>query len=793
MKSNNSRKSYTGYANNNNLLDPADYSSHKIGILDPAGHQPNPLTGQAYSDTYKNLGKIWSQYPAYLKAEEIIKDIATNQVLLVISGTGSGKTVLVPKFTLHVLNYDEKIAITLPKQNSAESAAEFSAKTLDVQLGKEVGFKYKGSDKRMLSDSTKLLYATDGTVVAQLMKDPSLSDYSAVIIDEAHERKIQIDFLLYLLRNTLKLRPEFKLIIMSATINKELFTNYFEDFKFKAIELGGVTNYPITSIFLEKPITNKEYMKYGLEIIKKIEATNSSSPANSSNPEDILFFVTSANETRQTCDQINDNNKLGYCTELYAGLSQDKQKLALDKDSYKIISNKHRKIVTATNVAESSLTIDGIKYVIDSGYELLSSYDPILNARILEKKFVSQAQVIQRKGRAGRTSPGLCYHLYTKEEFDNKMKDFPEPAIRTSNLYDECIRLLHQPYIRTVDNLRDILNGFIEPPKTRFVNSALSLLTRLDLIEDDKISRLGDLVADLNIDPMQGLALILGYKLRCAKELCALFAILETTKNTIGDLFKKPGQKANAKEVSQYENARKRLVHEYGDHMTLLKIFQKYRDHKQANKPSQDLEPDSMTERTDSDLKAEDLAEEQTEDPEDVFDSEQDGGRRKKRQRDRDHAGRDRHTYQPHYSDPSSGKLGDIHKWARDNYIKLYVLDKANRTYQRTKDQVRRVLSRPNILENIFDFEDKLPDLNSKTLEHRIMLCILFGFRTNIANIKLKRFPPSRDSFINILNFKQYDDDVVYHELFIHNGRSETNIVSKIPSNIYASYRKLIK
>ena len=217
-----------------------------IGILDPDGKNNNPLNNNTYSENYKILSKIWKNFPAYKYAKDILHGIKHNQVILVVSGTGSGKTVLIPKFALHILDYKGKIAITLPKQIIAKSAAEFAAATLDVKIGEHVGYQYKGESKH--SKDTKLLYATDGTIVAHLMSDPLLLEFDTVIIDEAHERKVQIDFLMYLLRNVLQNRPTFKVIIMSATINAEVFESYFSKYKFTRFDIGTETHYPIESI-----------------------------------------------------------------------------------------------------------------------------------------------------------------------------------------------------------------------------------------------------------------------------------------------------------------------------------------------------------------------------------------------------------------------------------------------------------------------------------------------------------------------------------------------------------------
>jgi len=554
-------------------------SINNIGILDPNGTNLNPLTNLPYSDEYKQLAQSWSKLPAYKHIDSIINKVTNNQVILVISTTGSGKTVLLPKIMLHILNYKGKIAITLPKQIITKSSAEYASKTLDVKLGEYVGYQYKGSSKSGKSVNTNLLYATDGTIVAQLLKDPSLKEFDAVIIDEAHERKVQIDFLLYLLKQTVSLRPEFKLIIMSATVNEKIFSDYFKNFKFTTISIGGERIYPIESIFLDTSLkTNNEYIETGMKIIKNI--------SNKKEQGDILFFVTSVNETFESCKKVNNYSSNDYCVEVYAGITQEKQELAQNKDSYKVQFNKNRKVVIATNVAESSLTIDGIKYVIDSGMELSGIYDPKLRARILNKNLITRAQAIQRMGRAGRTGPGICYHLYTKDDFENKMRPYPEPTIRVSNISGECLRLLNLESIKNVNNLKQVLNDFIEPPNKQYVNDSILQLEQLKLIKSLELTQLGSFISNLQFDPMQSLAIYTGYHLNCAREVIAIIVLIDAMKGNMSDLFIKPVEEENVTEndsakkqsklMIKYNDARKKLSHKYGDHLSLLNIFTKY-------------------------------------------------------------------------------------------------------------------------------------------------------------------------------------------------------------------------
>ena len=545
---------------------------NNIGILDPTGVNLNPLTEQPYSESYKDLALKWSALPAYKKINDLIKQIKKNQVTLVISSTGSGKTVLVPKILLHILDYKGKIGITLPKQIIAKSAAEYAAKTLDVELGTHVGYQYKGSDKSAKSDDTKLLYATDGTIVARLMKDPLLNDFDGIIIDEAHERKVQIDFLLYLLKQTLIGRPDFKLIVMSATVDENIFKKYYSQFKFGIVNIGGERAFPITSIFLKKPITEKEYIETGLEIINKI--------LKETKVGDILFFVTSVNETLNTCKLLGKGDD--YCIEVYAGINAERQELAQNKDMYKDKFNKKRKVVIATNVAESSLTIDGIKFVVDSGLELHGYYDPKIRARILEKGFITHAQATQRMGRAGRVEAGTCYHLYTEEIF-NKMKKFPEPAIKTSNIWSECLNLLNLPTIRDTVTLSDILSQFIEPPQKKYVDDAITQLKQLDLINgDNEISDLGIIISQMQMDPSQAVAVYTAWHLHCAKEVVAILCMIDAMKGNFGELFVRPENIARENEsrlkqvIEQQKKAKQKLAHKTGDHLSCLNIYTQY-------------------------------------------------------------------------------------------------------------------------------------------------------------------------------------------------------------------------
>jgi len=689
------------------------------GILDPNGINNNPLNDKPYSDTYKKLGQVWSKFPAYENVKDTLDIIKNNQVILITSGTGSGKTVLIPKYVLHTYDYTGHILISLPKQIIAQSAAEFAAKTLDVELGEQVGYKYKGSDTKYLGKNPNLLYATDGTIVAKLLNDPLLEGVDAVVIDEAHERKVQIDFMLYLLKHVVEKRKDFKLIIMSATVNADIFKSYFAQFKFGELDIGSKTNYAIESIFVDKTVGPNEYITEGMNIIDKIINNNN----NNNKINDILFFVTSVNETLDVCKKLRILYPKIECIEIYSGISDETQEKIGKK------TGDNQRILVATNVAESSLTVDGIKYVIDSGYELLSYYDAKKHGRVLEKGLITHAQAKQRMGRAGRTAPGICYHLYSKDDFNNTMKPYPEPSIRLSNITTECIRLLSLERIQSIENLLHVLGGLIEPPREIYIKLALKTLQDLNLTTKNKINPLGIFCSELQLEPEQALSIYCGYKLFCVKEVSAILIISDIIKNNLNELFLLPNDllknKQNDKNYNsmlnnlteKFRDQKKKLIHKYGDHLTLLKIFSKYK-------------------QIDAD-----------------------------KRRD----------------------------WCHENFLKYNVLEKCLDTYERIKFRIigeTRKFADEDVSKDFPIISDNnLNELTSSDIDYRILYAIYFGFKLNkgfynaftrsYRTLYLDRVNISKDSSVF-----DTDKNIIYTELFITNNSQNLNIVSVIPTKL---------
>lgn len=371
---------------------------------------------------------------------------------------------------------------------------------------------------------------------------------------------------------------------MSATISSTIFKNYFSDFKYKHISIPGRT-YGVSSIFLKSPIKHNQFLDEGLKIIIQI--------LKSDKPGDILFFITSKTEAFRLCKNLTRHlestegkqikttfRQHPFCVELFSGIDPKKQELAQEKDLYKAENNYNRKIVVSTNVAESSLTVDGIKFVIDSGLELNSIYDPIYHAKILQIKLISQAQAIQRKGRSGRTSEGTCYHLYTKDDFENIMEKFPQPDIRVSDLSVESLRFLNKDSM-DVKKLIDMFTRFIEPPRENYIVSSINTLMQLGVVENNKISKLGKKVIKVGGNtPMDGLALIFSKIYNCSYEMSKIISLIDAININIDTLFYIPRRRIDKqeymKELEKFNKIRRKFKHKYGDHLSLLNIYTKF-------------------------------------------------------------------------------------------------------------------------------------------------------------------------------------------------------------------------
>ncbi len=589
-------------------------------ILDIKGIKNNFINNEPFSEKYITLAQKWSKLPMYKdkkSIEKFFKLLNKCNVILLISGTGSGKTVLVPKFVLKYvmsIGLKGKIAVTNPKTLTTVYNAEYGAITLDIELGKEVGYKYRGSPSNAVSEQTRLIYCTDGLILATILGgDPLLKDYEGVIIDEAHERQINIDILLKLIKDLIKKRPDFKLIIMSATINATVFRDYFntDDIKYGEMEVSGESNFEITQNWQSPKIKvdRSNYVDIAVDKIMEI--------INTTDTGDILVFVpitsdavkgctllktkclTDLKTKTLTCDNI-------YCVEVFAQMKHDDKEMAVSKDLYKT-KGFTRKVIFATNVAESSITFDGLVYVIETGYELGNYYDYKTNSYVVTKKYTSQAQIKQRIGRAGRTQAGVSYHLYSKTDY-NKLELYPKPNIDVIDLTDNILSFFK--YSKTLKNIITLVRGLISVPKVEhfitglyklhFIN-AIKLVRPKDFDEDKKatsntklllsgkdikwnsihkysellklmngtITTIGYSILKFRSSPViSALTIIISYYMKCQPEIICIMAICEITDGKINSLFE-----YNKKYLKSVQSYFKDFIYNGSDHLTAYNIY----------------------------------------------------------------------------------------------------------------------------------------------------------------------------------------------------------------------------
>jgi ATP-dependent helicase HrpA len=424
------------------------------------------------------------ELPISQKSDLIKKTIAANQVTILCGETGSGKTTQLPKICLEVgLGIRGRIGHTQPRRLAARAVSQRIAEELNTELGNEVGYKVRFSDKS--NDSSYIKLMTDGILLAECHHDPFLNQYDTIIIDEAHERSLNIDFLLGYLKQLTQKRKDLKIIITSATIDPDRFSKHFNDAP--VINVSGRT-YPVEvryRPYQTAEMENKKDLQQGI-----IDAVNELSRIDRG---DILVFLSGERDIRETADALSKQvgNKSLDNTEvlpLLARLSNAEQNRIFHS------SNK-RRIVLATNVAETSLTVPGIKYVIDSGVARISRYSWRSKIQRLPIEKISQASANQRKGRCGRTSDGICIRLYEEEDF-NQRQEFTEPEIQRTNL---AAVILQMENLR-LGHIDDF--PFLEPPEDRLVNDGYKLLFELGAIDrSNEITKIGKHLSHFPIDP----------------------------------------------------------------------------------------------------------------------------------------------------------------------------------------------------------------------------------------------------------------------------------------------------
>ncbi len=494
--------------------------------------------------------------PVYKFRKQLLEAVNDNQLLIVVGDTGSGKTTQLTQY-LAEGGYANlgMIGCTQPRRVAAMSVAKRVAEEVGCRLGQEVGYTIRFED--CTSPETKIKYMTDGMLQREVLLDPDLKRYSVVMLDEAHERTIATDVLFGLLKKTLKRRPDLKLIITSATLDADKFSEYFN--KCPIFTVPGRT-YPVEVMYSREP--ESDYLDAALVTVMQIHLTEP--------PGDILLFLTGSEEIDTSCEILYERMKaLGpnvpelIILPVYSALPSEMQSKIFEP-----APPGSRKVVIATNIAETSITIDQIYYVIDPGFVKQNAYDPKLGMDSLVVTPISQAQAKQRAGRAGRTGPGKCFRLYTEAAFQSEMLPTSIPEIQRQNLSTTILMLKAM-------GINDLLHfDFMDPPPTNTMLTALEELYALSALDDEGLlTRLGRKMADFPMEPALAKVLIASVELGCSDELLSIVAML-----SVPTVFYRPKEKQ-----TQADQKKAKFHDPHGDHLTLLNVYNGWKQSKFSN------------------------------------------------------------------------------------------------------------------------------------------------------------------------------------------------------------------
>ena len=507
--------------------------------------------------------------PVTAAKDEIAEAIRDNQVVIIAGETGSGKTTQLPKICLDLgLGVNGLIGHTQPRRIAARTVAERIADELDEELGNTIGYQVRFTAQ--VADSTRVKVMTDGILLSELSRDKLLRDYEVIIIDEAHERSLNIDFLLGYLREVLDRRPDLKVIITSATIDPESFSAHFGDAPIISVE--GRT-FPVEVRYrplgddpddddVDGPGESGNY-ETGVEeqtdgIISAVDELAAEAPG------DILVFLSGEREIRDTADALNDHLRRRprmsnwEVVPLFARLSAGEQQKVFKPHS-------RPRIVLATNVAETSLTVPGIKYVIDVGTARISRYSNRTRVQRLPIERISQASANQRKGRSGRTSEGICIRLYSQEDFESR-PEFTDPEILRTNLASVILQMASLGFASSDQEILDF--PFLTPPEARAVRDGRTMLTELGALTSDSAGKIhvtetGRKLTVLPIDPRLARMVIAGAEAGCGGEVTVIVAAL-----SIQDPRERP---AEVRAAADAKHAR--FTHRGSDFLSYLNLW----------------------------------------------------------------------------------------------------------------------------------------------------------------------------------------------------------------------------
>ncbi|KAM0053933.1 putative RNA helicase [Helianthus debilis subsp. tardiflorus] len=516
-----------------------------------------------YSQRYYDILEKRKTLPVWHQKEEFLKALRENQTLILVGETGSGKTTQIPQFVLEAVELESAdkrrkfmVGCTQPRRVAAMSVSRRVAEEMDVTIGEEVGYSIRFED--CSSAKTVLKYLTDGMLLREAMTDPLLERYKVIILDEAHERTLATDVLFGLLKEVLKNRPDLKLVVMSATLEAEKFQGYF--FGAPLMKVPGRLH-PVEIFYTQEP--ERDYLEAAIRTVVQIHMCEP--------PGDILVFLTGEEEIEDACRKItkevgNLGDQVGpvKVVPLYSTLPPAMQQKIFEPAPAPLTEGgpAGRKIVISTNIAETSLTIDGIVYVIDPGFAKQKVYNPRVRVESLLVSPISKASAHQRSGRAGRTQPGKCFRLYTEKSFNNDLQPQTYPEILRSNLANTVLTLKKLG----IDDL--VHFDFMDPPAPETLMRALEVLNYLGALDDEgNLTKLGEIMSEFPLDPQMGKMLVVSPEFKCSNEILSIAAML-----SVPNCFVRPREAQKAA-----DEAKARFGHIDGDHLTLLNVYHAYK------------------------------------------------------------------------------------------------------------------------------------------------------------------------------------------------------------------------
>lgn len=495
--------------------------------------------------------------PIFAQKSVFLSTLAENQIVIVVGETGSGKTTQIPQY-LAEANYGIAgiIGCTQPRRVAACSVAHRVSVEYGCEVGSEVGYTIRFED--ITSGRTIIKYMTDGILLQECIRNPNLDGYSVIMLDEAHERTINTDVLFGLLKETIKKRTDLRLIISSATMDYRKFSAFFHD--------APTLNIPGRLFDVEVIYTNsntQSYLKAAEEKVIEIHKREK--------PGDILVFLTGQEDIETLCERLYE--RVLECGSLVSRLNIHPLYGALEgQDQMRVFEDTPsgaRKVVVATNIAESSLTIDGVVYVIDAGLVKQKIHQPKSGMDSLEIIWISQAQAMQRTGRAGRTAPGKCYRLYSTLDF-NKMPLLFVPEIQRSNLASVVLKLKAM-------GIKDVVHfSFMDaPPAEAMIGAVYHLLLLGAVTAEEAITDIGTKMSAFPLDPCLAKYLILSAEMGCSDEVLTIVSLFSV--QNIQKLFRRPKAKRGLAD-SKHANFHK----PEGDHLTLLAIYSGWKENRHS-------------------------------------------------------------------------------------------------------------------------------------------------------------------------------------------------------------------